>query len=214
MPLPGSTGFMSARAFGFTATAPVSNVISYLDISESSTSSISAPAGIASGDFAVIFNQAANFSAVTPTDVTPSGFTAIGTSQTATSGLTISLRWSMWYKVLAGSETSLSVMSAASMYSSMVVFRKTTGTWGTPSSVGNEANLSGIASKTVTVGTAPLVIIGATPGSPISMSPAGTYVGAGLDNGYLIYQSGASNNTVDDSSPSVLSIGCFYVAVT
>lgn len=213
MPMPGRVGSMSARSFGF-ASLSVPDVISFVGYSESSASTISAPGGIASGDYGVIFDQAFNSSGVIPTSVTPTGFTAIGTSQTYTNGLSVSIRWNMSFKILAGTETTITGMSSASDTKRMLVFRKTTGTWGSASSVGNELAIGGITSKTVTVGTAPLVIIGCTPSSTISMSPAGTYVGASADMGYLIYQSGASNNTVDDGSPGALCIGCFYVAVS
>lgn len=141
-------------------------VITFVDFSESTAATIDMPVGIAAGDIAVLHDVAGDV--VSPASVYPSGFTAIGTSQTDTSG-GIFVRLNVSYKILSGSETTITGMSAGALatYKTLTVYRKTGSySWNAPASVGAELLVAGgVASKSVVVGTAPLVVIGACWGS-------------------------------------------------
>lgn len=195
--------------------------ISFFGSTNSATSSISMPGGIQSGDIGIIFDGAIDTGATPPSSVTPSGFTQIGTSQTSTFLTFSSMRWNMWYKVLDGTETSLTGMSAAAMYKTSAVMRKTGGTWGSPSSIGNECVVTGgVTAKTVTVGSSPLFVMGGVTEQNVSFTPSaqGTFGpggGTGVNGGYIIYNTGASNVDVSSANLSATeAIGAFYVALT
>lgn len=188
------------------------------------SSTVSLPGSIASGDLGVLFDQVINGSSTMPTSVYPSGWTAIGTSQTASLS-TVRVRFNMAYKVLDGTETTLTGMSDTYSNKLVLVFRKLASlTWGSPASVGAEANLSGPADKTVTVGTAPLIVLGAVMNtSALGMTPTQTATISGASGaytqaqaGYIIYGAGAANNTITSSAGSGVytAIGGFYFPLT
>lgn len=194
-------------------------VITFVDFSESTAATIDMPVGIAAGDIAVLHDVAGDV--VSPASVYPSGFTAIGTSQTDTSG-GIFVRLNVSYKILSGSETTITGMSAGALatYKTLTVYRKTGSySWNAPASVGAELLVAGgVASKSVVVGTAPLVVIGACWGSSgtLSLSPsADAAVGAEGQVGYKIYDSSPSNNTVSTSNlAGTLAISAFYISAS
>lgn len=198
--------------------APATGPITFFNSSSSSTTTITIPSSVQSGDLGIIFNLAISIGAA-PGNVTPSGFTAAGTSQTSTGG-GLGVRWSMWYKVLDGTETTLTGMSGnAGQGATVAVFRKSSGTWGTPGSVQNQAALPAgtVTSKTVTVGTAPMFVIGAlggASGAP-AFSPAQNAdieLSTLVQGAYIIYNTGGSNVLIDSTDFSTTySIGAFYV---
>lgn len=191
-------------------------------------SSVSMPGGIAAGDLAVLFDFALQSGSV-PADVTPSGFTAIGTSQTSLNG-GIGVRWNMFYKVLAGDETTVAGLSDGILLGkTLLVFRITGGgSWGPPGSIGQEVGQYGgtmASPKTVTVGAAPLVVVAAIFGGSsgdLDMSPAADaeqnldVSGNGyLASGYKIHNTAPSNNDVTSlDTGTMLAIGACYFPLT
>lgn len=185
------------------------------------------PGGIAAGDLAVYFDLCIKSGGV-PANVTPSGFIAIGTSQTSNNA-GIGIRWNQFYKVLNGSETSVAGMTDGILLGkSVAVFRITGGgAWGSPGSVGQEVGqYSGAmaSDKIVTAGAAPLVMIGCTFGgdsSGLVMSPAATAeltldVGGNgfLTAGYVIHNTSPSSNTVStNDAASQLAVAGFYLPI-
>lgn len=197
--------------------------IGFHDSAMAAASSVSMPAGIAAGDLAVLFDFALDTSV--PTDATPSGFTAIGTSQTSLNG-GIGIRWNQSYKVLTGGETTVTGMSAFLVAKNLLVFRVTgAGSWGAPASIGQEVGQYGgtmASDKTVTVGVAPLVVLGCIFGGAsgdLDMSPAATAEQnldadsqGWLNSGYIIYNSAPSDNTVGSTDDAAdLAVAAFYI---
>lgn len=174
--------------------------------------------GIAAGDLCIIANLASD-DTVTPTSVVPSGFTQISTSDTGT-GFGQHQRFNFFYKVLAGSETTLSVMTGNQAEDSLaVIWSKSSGTWGTPQSVVNAFDLSGAtnpANQTITAGsgTAPLLVFGintvfinTTPLGQVHivMSPtadASVATTQYTSLGYKIYAASPANNTISSNNSS------------
>lgn len=191
---------------------------------DADTATIDMPGGIASGDFGVFFDVAYNSSGL-PTDTLPSGWTRIGTTLTDSGGAVGAYRrFNMAYRVLDGSETTLTGMVGDGLGSAKIimVFRKSaTQTWGTPSDVEAQHDNDGVTDKTINVGTAPLLVVGMVEGSggaSITMSPAEAATisilssSAYMNAGYLLYGSGAADNTI--TAGSNFTIAGFYVALT
>lgn len=103
--------FPSGGAFGGVT------LLTFFDSSISGAQTISMPAGIKSGDVAVLFDNVANGG--TPTTVVPTGFTsAINTTDSAV------VRGIISYKVLNGSETTITGMTGDSLILKiLMVFR-------------------------------------------------------------------------------------------
>lgn len=191
---------------------------------DADTATIDMPGGIASGDFGVFFDVAYNFSGL-PTDTLPSGWTRIGTTLTDSGGSAFAYRrFNMAYKVLDGTETTLTGMVGDGLGSAKIVlvFRKDVSlTWGTPTDVEAQHDNDGVTDKTVNVGAAPLIVVGMVEGSggaSITMSPAQAATvsimssSAYMNAGYLLYGSGAADNTI--TAGSNYTIAGFYVPLT
>lgn len=171
----------------------------------STTGSLTLPATIAAGDLLVIIAFADSGSG-TPADVTPSGFTEIGTFTSAAT------RDSLFYKIADGTEdsASVSVLTGSGQQASLVVqFQAneaiTAVTAG--SSVG-ECTDGNPTSKTITAssGAAPLVVIATWANvttssaiSPRTQSPAMTEVNATTHMylGWLFYASSPVDQSFD-----------------
>ena len=190
------------------------------------SANVSMPAGIASGDLGLLFD--CGVSATTPpADITPAGWTLMGTTQTATGG-GVGARWNMSYRVLDGTETTLTGINGIFSSKLVLVFRKlATLTWGAPASVQTDADvLGGLTDKTVTVGAAPLIMIGALAdggsGVNLLMTPAQTATVVGTlggstrcQAGYIVYGVGGANNTISsDNYGGTVAIGGFYIPLT
>lgn len=211
-----------ARTFAIRTRRKI-GTISFVGSSTAAASSVSMPGGIAAGDIAVFFDYALEGGGVIPTDVAPSGFTRIGASQTAAS--TAGVRWNQFYKVLTGGETTVSGMSALVTGKNLLVFRIIgSGAWGAPSSVGQEVSIitSTVSDKTVTVGTAPLVVLGCIFGGnsgDLDMTPSSPTAEQNLDtgsgfvcSGYLLGNTSPVNTTVTSAdTASMRAIAGFYI---
>jgi hypothetical protein len=182
--------------------------ISFVDkaFGTGSGASITVPTIIA-GDIGILIDWDVTTGGTPPTSVTPSGWTAIGSSISNTGSN--STRLNMSYKVLVSGDSgaTLTGMGAADDTSkTLQVFRKTSGAWGSPSSINAQA-VSGSATpsnQTVTVGTAPgLVIAGwmdinvRTNSSNATFSPAADqFFDNGLTTAYKIFNAAAVNESV------------------
>lgn len=186
---------------------------------------ISMPGGIASGDLGIFIDIGNQFGSP-PTDTLPSGWTRIGSTLTDTGGgYGVGQRLNMAYKVLDGTETTLTGITGDAFGSGkhVLVFRKSALlTWGAPGDVEAQVDNDGCTDKTINVGTAPLIVIGFVNlggSSALAMSPAATQVfslahGNGrLNVGYIIYGAGAVDNTISPASTDY-AIGGFYVPLT
>lgn len=195
-----------------------SNTISFIGSQGVNSTTIDLSAtGRASGDIIVLVDQAFDPSGVS--DVTPSGFTRIGTSLTASSPFFA--RANQWWKISTGSEGSITGMAGGFGADKVAfVLRKSGGTWQTPASVGAAMNLAGNATaQTITAITAPFFAIGSANAidstSDLSFSPAadGTvFNGQDLTMAYKIYNSGGSNITLASNANRSIIAG-FAVAV-
>lgn len=169
-------------------------IITFVDYASSTTDTISMPAGIAAGDIAILYDAAFDTGSA-PASVYPSGFTAIGTSQTSVSALGV--RFNVSRKILTGSETTVTGMNGAvAVEKLLLVFRKSGGDWHAPGSISAEASaLASVSDQTVTVGTGAMVVLGAVMGQSgfvLSMSPAADATKQGdvsFEAGYKIYDS-------------------------
>lgn len=190
------------------------------------SANVSMPGSIASGDLGVLFDFAANSDSTVPTSVYPSGWTAIGASENSTFA-TYGFRQNMSYKVLDGTETTLTGMVGGLASNKLVlVFRKLVPalTWGTPAGVVAGVSFLGPTHpQTITVGTAPLIVIGMVMNNNnLVMTPAQTATISGgvgaftrARAGYIIYGAGAVNNDVDiDTGDGYIGIGGYYIPLT
>lgn len=186
---------------------------------------ISMPGGIASGDLGIFIDVAmAASSSTPPTDTFPAGWTRIGTTQTSTGGTAFNaVRFNVGYKLLDGTETTLTGMSGAfAAGKSVLVFRKDVSlAWGTPADVEVEANNNYCSDKTVNVIAGPLIVVGyrSNNDGSLSMSPAAAAAYAvahgngGLGVGWLAYGSGGADNTIA-ADGGTIAIGGFYIPLT
>lgn len=202
--------------------------IGFHNSSLNAASSVSMPGGVASGDLAVLFDFAMQSGAI-PTDVSPSGFTRIGSSQTSING-GIGVRFNMFSKVLTGGESTVTGMSDGIILTkNLLVFRVTGGgTWSAAGSIGQAVGAFGgtmASPQTVTVGAAPLVVVAAVfsnASGDIDMSPAAeaeqnldSGAGGWLSSGYKIHNAAPSNNNVTSlDTASMIAIGACYFSLT
>lgn len=190
------------------------------------TGAVTMPASILAGDIAVLVDSAYNDApTAAPSSAYPSSWTAIGSSVTHNETSTgIRHRTNVSYKVLVGSESSSSIsgMSGAFDAKVILVFRPTGGSWTAPSSINAVAQGTQPSNQTVTVSGDPGVIIGwasdmMATAPDLGMSPAATATYSdgvnALDVGYLIYNSGATNNTVSTSGMATYggAMGSFWL---
>lgn len=202
----------------FPAATVFTGTISFFGSSVSTGSTITWPASVAAGDLAILFDFALNGTASAPTSVTPSGFSAIGSSLTDTTG-GLGSRFNIWRKTLVGGETTLTGMTGtASSAKMLAVFRKTAGNWGAAASV-NQTISNAFATptpQTVTAGSAPLLVIAANMfgNSDGSLSPTagGSFDDAVTDSEvfYTIYNTAPSNVTVNRGA-SAGGLASFYI---
>lgn len=188
--------------------------LSYVDAATSTSTSITAPGGIASGDFAVFMDMARDN--VTPSAVTPSGFTnVLNTSHFVATVGENDHRFMVSYKVLTGSETTISGMSgdgSGDQFKGLFVYRPnkaiTAVTPLTGSSWGKEMTNSNPSSQSKTlVGlTAPVLYLGIaynynTVGEFSTASPAfdssSLTAGSRIRFGRKLYNSAPANHTID-----------------
>lgn len=197
-------------------------VVTFFASATSTVQTITMPSSILSGDVAFLFDAAENSTSALPAQVTPSGWTVINTG-TALLGGVIGIRGSANYKVLAGSEggSSITGMNGASTNSKIIaVFRKSFGTWGSPSSVNFQVVNGSPSGQLVTVGSAPLIVV-AWNWQPVSnailtMSPAADATideGTEAHAGYKIYNGSPSNNNVSTNTSSG-AFASFYIAAS
>lgn len=187
---------------------------------------ISMPGGIASGDLGLFLDWGLDTDPTLPADTIPSGWTRIGTTQTDTGGALLNgSRFNASYKELDGTETTLTGMATGGWGARKIVlvFRKDASlTWGAPAGVDVEVNNDGGTTKTITVGSAPLIVIGFTgsgasdpPMSPAETGSVNVSSNGTLAVGYISYGSAPSNNTIDPSGiGNAYVIGGFYVPLT
>src|SRR5688572_23294548 len=186
-----------------TFVTPVTSITQVLSATNSADATIDFPGGIQAGDLIVLFDNCFNIS--TPADVTPTGFTRIGSSAT-----TSSVRSNLWYKLATGSESgALTCMGPGLVRGQcMYVFRgNVPATTITPGSAAQQATDGNPTLQTVTAssGVAPLVVIGAyaCPSGTVDprtfsttkdgeISPAGGFYLA-----YKIYNSSPANSDID-----------------
>lgn len=157
----------------------------------------------------MFLDRAGNFSGTPPADVTASGFTRIGSSQSGTSSSGFfSERQNLWYKLALGTETgALTGMSGTANAKAMYVFRGNV-----PAALITVADVAGQitnANPTAQVvdasgGVAPLIVIGAY-GSANAVDPrtfSTTKDGeinpsAFLYLAYKIYNSSPADSSID-----------------
>lgn len=158
--------FLPGWSPGFIASGALTS-ITQVGTSTSTGATINFPAGIQAGDLIVLVDRAIGSFNTLPTDVTPSGFTLIGTvNQAATGSPFVSVRQNLWYKLATGSESgALTGMDGAgSDHKAMYVFRgNKAASVLTVGSVGGQSTDSDPTAQNVTAssGVAPLVVIGA-----------------------------------------------------
>jgi hypothetical protein len=213
--------------FAMLRAAGTPKTIAFFASATSNASTVTMPASVLANDIAILFDCASDADGSAPSSVTPSGWTAIDTSKSAnnlaSSG--VDVRFNMSFKVLAGSEGGSSITGMNGNNNNtkvLLVFRPSSGTWGSPSSIGNVLGASTPTNQTVTVGAAPLVVLGCAmdpiSGAPgLGMSPAadatvqdGFAIGKA---GYKIHNTGPSNNTVS-ATESTGALGSFYIPLT
>lgn len=118
-------------------------------VTNAGSATISMPAGIQSGDLAVLFDLAQNTSTTQPTAVTPTGFT---NESSNAAGATYGVRSMSSYKVLTGSETTITGMATGTRdtLKVLVVFRGFNGSGWTIASARSNLNSSdtGVATST------------------------------------------------------------------
>jgi hypothetical protein len=148
------------------------------------SATVSMPAGIQSGDFAVLYDLAQNTTTSGPATASPAGWTV---SQNSVNTNTHGTRQIVSYKVLDGTETTLTGMAAGTRgtMKEIYVFRGTAGTTWTITGANNQTNGAGtgIAAQVKNGGVAPCVYVGR------GVSDGGTFanpmITGGDDAGYL-----------------------------
>ena len=191
---------------GFGAAQQDALTLSFLASATSTGSTITVPATVQAGDLLLYFDRARNGAITPPTSVTPTGFTLIGTSITASF-----TRVNLSYKIAVGTEASTNItgMNGNSQNNKiMLVFRGSSPLVSvTPASVAEEATTGDPSAQVVTAsgGTPPLIVVAqyateANPVDPRTFSPAED---AEIANGtthyakYKIYNTAPADVTVD-----------------
>ncbi len=123
MPLITTRGAMSARGFGFAANLP--RVVQYDDFASSSSSTIDITAYTANGTLCVLADTASNSTGSSITKVVPSGFTEVASLSTVGGG--VGLIHTVSYKVLNGTETTLTGQNSSTNRKVAVFFAFTEG---------------------------------------------------------------------------------------
>ncbi len=195
-----------------------------LAAAETTVTSVSMPVGSASGDIGLFFDMALDIGGTAPSSVTPSGWTALGSSLTGTDGAETA-RFNIWRRILNGTETTLAGMQGEEVMKGVIVLRKDQGTWDTPvlGAARMEVDPSDI-SVAVSAITKPLVVIGFGAGfgfnvnNLLAMSPVGTYSDGPLNQsvtiGHIIYNTSPVNNTVSQTQGELQALAGLYVSAS
>lgn len=182
--------------------------IAFFGSATSTGTNVTMPASVLANDIAILVDGAVDITTTPPSSVTPSGWSAIGSSVSTTLNGDSASRVNVSRKVLVGSEggSSIAGMSEGIAQAKvLLVFRPSSGTWEAASSVNAVAQDTTISNQTVTVGAAPGIVIGwAYDGyesaAGLGMSPAAdatiSVAGSALQVGRRIYNSAPVNNTV------------------
>lgn len=208
-----------AKGGGAAALTSITQVLS----ATSTSSTINFPGGIQSGDLIVLIDRGFQASTTPPADVTPTGFTRVGSSLTLASGLA-SVRQNAWYKKADGTESGALTGLNADFANDkvMIVFRGNTpastltlGGSGAEITDGNPAAQNCPASG----GLAPLVVLGAY-GSSGAVNPrtfSTTKDGevnssTSLYLAWKIYNSSPANSSIDmDDEGNLNTLQSFYI---
>lgn len=203
----------------FPAAASLPPAISFVGATTSSASTIAWPGGIQAGQLGLLLEVSYNNNSTVPTLVTPSGMSAVGTSQTITSPG--GARLSLWSKVLTGSEATLTGMNAANNGKFLMVFGRTSGTWGAAASINHSLVGSGVTTnQTVAVGSAPSVIasidwdIDEEMDGSMSPAAAGSYSADGQFKASYQIQNVTPSNVSIIRSGGCLALASFYVPLS
>lgn len=198
--------------------------LTYVDAATSTTSSITAPGGIASGDLAIYMDVATQNDG-TPTAVTPSGFTNVLSKGQflEPSGI----RGMVSYKVLAGTETTITGMNSDVNTKCMVVYRPSRSIASvaplTGASWGQEITNSNPSSQATTLAslTPPVIFLGISYGSSSTgafstESPSfdATHTAGGSRFGRKLYNISPQNHTIDMNDLGSNALFSGYIRVT
>lgn len=197
--------------------------ITFMSAIASTLETITVPGARQANDMAVMVDVAMAATGTPPSSVVPAGWSALGSSVTAVIGGILGLRYTASYKVLAGSEGLTTGMNGAAKNNKMMFLLRPSigGIWGTPGSVNAVAQNSTPSNQTVTVVPGVQIVIGMAydaeaEGLTLGMSPSAFALqnnGQGLQTGYIIYPSGAVNNTVS-STTTAGALGSFYIPLS
>lgn len=105
MPFTSTRGAASARGFGFALTPPVPKILQFSGSANSSGTTIDITSVTGNGRLCILADNSFNLVPSTPTKVIPSGFTEI--ISLGSTGAGYGLRHTVSYKILNGSETTL-----------------------------------------------------------------------------------------------------------
>lgn len=125
MPFTSTRGAASARGFGFAAAPPVPKAAQYNGFASSTSSTINISAYAANGVLCVLADNAFNLTPAGVTKVVPSGFTEIVSLGSVGAGY--GLRHTVSYKILDGTETTLTGQSDTVMSKIAAFFSFTSG---------------------------------------------------------------------------------------
>ncbi len=230
MPMFASRAAGSARAFGLAGGVQGGGggaTIEFVDytIENGGSEGIDIPLSCDVGDLAIMFDMCGTGGATAPSDVAPSGWTLIGTSLSV-NGTSSKIRSSVRYRVLTAPDLGESVDGMAGLAHTdkiMLAFRKSAGTWQVPAGNTQQAPTVDPTLQTVTVGSAPLIVIGDYNGcngfniNPRTFTPsadAEVTTGSNLHFvKYKIYNTAPQNTSVDMDDENAQILRSFYVSV-
>lgn len=221
--LPGQFGSMVGAASGGGG-GPIA--LTYVDAATSTSDVITAPGGIASGDLAIYIDHAQNSSG-SPTAVTPSGFTNFFNYVGSEDSGSDTVRVMISYKVLAGSETTITGMNGTSEDNKcMFVYRPSSGisnvlplagaSW--KKQIGVTSNPSS-QSTSMSGKSVPLLyialVVGNSSNNFSTQSPAFDATSTTTDGrfGRKLYNSSPQNHTVDANDLGRTSLVSGYIQV-
>lgn len=198
--------------------------LSYVGAATSTSTSVTAPGGIASGDLAIYMDLATSFAEI-PAAVTPSGFTNILNAGGALSGDDV--RCMVSYKILTGGETSITGMNGIEQENKcLLVYRPdksvtsvlplSGASWGQQITASNPSSqattLSGLSSPIVFLG----ISYGQTGGGFSTASPSfdATHTVGDTVFGRKLYNADPQNHTVDMNDTGFNALFSGYIRVT
>lgn len=149
--------------FSANASAAAAKSLEFVGSVSSTASTIDISSLVASGRLAVLLDHSYNNSTTIPTSVVPSGFTSV-TDQGATFFGGVSIRHIVSFKILSGSEGTLTGVSASTNSKVCAVFKFSSGSIGTVQSGGLSQDILGseIPQQTISLSgrVSPLILIG------------------------------------------------------